>query len=60
MQQDHPSKFGCVSAANVGQEGRDGEGQILETLYGASQTAQENEGEKSNNLKAALWLLIHF
>lgn len=60
LQQDHRSEFGCVSAANAGEEGRDGERELPETLHGDSQMAQEHKEEKSNNLKAALWLLMHF
>lgn len=54
LQQDHPSKFGCVSAENAGEEGRGGERELLETLQGGSQISQENKEEKCNNLKAVL------
>lgn len=34
-----------LSAANVGEEGRDGEREVPETLHGDSQMAQENKEE---------------
>lgn len=60
LQKDHASKFSCVRAANIEEEGRDGEIELLETLHRGLWMSHENKEKKSNNLKSALWLLTQF
>lgn len=58
LQQDYQAKFGCVCAADGGEEGRDGERCAWNCAW-VSQIAKENE-EKSNNLKGDLLIFVYF